>query len=105
MQRESEEPVRALRASVAKERTILEELERRFNHPSMKTLIRHALFDLDDVEAVFLSRLDEGLRTAPEEAAVIDYACVPYEWAIAKRKHIQETMAKYGADAMLVPWP
>jgi hypothetical protein len=92
MRRESEEPVRQLRAKVAEERAMLENLARKFNQPSVKESVEQALLDLGDVETLFLSTLDQGSRTAHEEAALIRNAEAPLQVAISKRRRLQKRL-------------
>lgn len=103
MLKDSEEPVRALRAKVSEERAALEDLRRRFTHQSMKDSVTSALRDLDEVESFFLRRLNEDWRTVAEEAAVIRDAGLPLNLALVKRQYLQEAMEKFGPDAMLIP--
>jgi hypothetical protein len=69
----------------------------------MKEWVRRALLDLDDVEGVFLSRLDDSGRTARQDANLIRYAYMPLQvFAVPRRKQLQDIMAKYGPGVMLI---
>jgi hypothetical protein len=97
------EQIRVLRKTIEVEQGILGDLERGFNQKSMKDWVKRVMLDVEEVETFFLSRLDDDSRTAGEEAAVIRDAEPWLQHAIAKRKKLQEAMANYGADAILIP--
>jgi hypothetical protein len=69
---------------------MLESLARKFNQPSMKESVERVLRDLGDVEALFRSMLDQGSRTAHEEAALIRNAEAPLQVAISERRQLQK---------------
>jgi hypothetical protein len=102
MQPESIEPVRSLRARIAAERRVLEDLGRNFTHASMKEWVNRALIDLDDVETVFIGRLDKGSRTAAEEAEIVRNAEHPLQLAIQERKKLRDFMATRGTGAVRI---
>src|ERR1017187_5452581 len=65
MNPETSEQVRVFRSVIAAERASIEDLERRFEHHTMKRMAQRAMADLDDVE-MFLKPMEAQGRTLLE---------------------------------------
>jgi|ERR1035437_159090 hypothetical protein len=104
MDPETSEQIRVFRSVIAAERASIEDLERRFEHHTMKRMAQRAMADLDDVE-MFLKPMEAQGRTLLEDTLAIRSAHVPYQWAIMKRKQLEGAINTYGTGAMLIPDP
>jgi hypothetical protein len=100
MHAETIEQGRLLRSEITSERAKLIDLERRFNHPSMKQKAQRALEDLDLVEAALRS-LEENRRTLAEELEALKTAQIPLGLAISARKLLEGEMKSRGPGTVL----
>jgi hypothetical protein len=106
MYRESEEAARDLRSRMATESATLKKLESEFQHPYFKKRARRAINDAEEAEILFLRPLEkEDWRNVQQELAAVGYAETIFQMAVSQRKQLEEVMAKYGATAVVVPYP
>lgn len=69
---------------------------------SLKDYLQQATFWLDDVEGLFLGSARKERRTPDQLQRWLSYATAPLEWAIRRRKHVEEILAKHGPKVELV---
>jgi hypothetical protein len=105
MQKESEDRVRSLRAQIVEERAAVTTMEAQFKHSYFKKELERIAFDLGEMESFFLSSLDREQRTPSQETYWLNHAeFVFYQMIVQKRKHIQGILARYGPDAIAIPY-
>jgi hypothetical protein len=90
--------VQEIHARVETERTQLSALEGQIKDTHLRRILYEAVHWLDDVENIFLQSARHENRTPEELTRWLSYAEQPLGWAIARRKELQEIVAKYGPD-------
>lgn len=102
MRNESENRARDLRSKVSGERDTIADLQGQFKHPSMRPLIQHASYALDDVETQ-LSLAEQSTTLAAQSMWIASAEFYFHQIAVPQRKQLQVILAQYGGNAMAIP--
>jgi hypothetical protein len=99
---QNNERIQEIQCKVDSERAAVAALDARISDAGVKQRVRQASFWLDDVEHLFLQSARHETRTPEAFARWLSYAEIPLQWAMERRKQIEELIAKNGPNAVTI---
>jgi hypothetical protein len=98
----ADERIQQIQSRVEAERAHLSALDAQIKDQYLRRNLEEATHWLDDVENVFLRSARQQERTPDAFTRWLSYAEQPLAWAIARRKELEEIVAKYGPNAQTI---
>jgi hypothetical protein len=98
----ADDHIQQIQSRVEAERAHLSVLDAQIKDANLRRNLQEATPWLDDVENVFLRSARQQERTPEASARWLSYAEQPLGWAIARRKELQEIVAKYRPNAQTI---
>jgi hypothetical protein len=103
MQSEGNDRVQEIRSKVLAERGLVSTLAGQISDSGLKQQLQQASDWLDEVEDVFLQSAVQEPRSPDALSRWLSHAELPLQWAVQRRKKMQEIVATYGSNAQSMP--
>jgi hypothetical protein len=99
---QDDQSIEQIQSKVDAQRAIVSALDAKITDSALKLHLQQAAHWLHDVENVFLRSAREEKRTPEALTRWLSYAAeAPLQWAMNRRKHVEDIVAKYGPNATL----
>lgn len=100
---QSENRIREIRSCTKAERDLVSEIDSQISSSYLKGELKLARHWLDDVDNFFLGSTLQERRTVAELSRWLVEAERVLQWAVEKRKNVQDIISKLGPNAESVP--